>query len=55
MCIILVGIMSTEEFIKELQEGNIEDLEEIEKLLEILEQIQVKKKEVYNFFVTSNL
>ncbi len=55
MSSIYMGIMSTEDFIKELQEENIEDLEEIKKLLEILEQIQGRKTEVYTFFVTSNL
>jgi DNA-binding transcriptional regulator/RsmH inhibitor MraZ len=51
----LVRIMSVEEFVKELQECNREDFEEIEKLLEVLEEIQEEEKRVYTFFVTSNL
>jgi hypothetical protein len=47
--------MSTEEFIKELREKHSKDMEEIEKLLEILKDIQLEESKIYDFYVTSNL
>jgi len=47
--------MSTKEFVKQLQEKHKEDIEAIEKLLEILKQLQEEEKKVYDFYVTSNL
>lgn len=47
--------MSAEEFVKELRKTHKKDLDEIEKLLEILDKVRGEKKEVYKFFITSNL
>jgi tRNA G26 N,N-dimethylase Trm1 len=47
--------MSTEDFVKELREKHKEDIEEIEKLLEILKDLQEEETRVYSFYVTSNL
>jgi hypothetical protein len=47
--------MSTEEFMKELQERHKDDIEEILELLEILKEVKEEEKRVYDFFVTSNL
>ena len=47
--------MSAEEFVKELQEKHKEDIEAIEKLLEILKEIHEENRKVYDFYVTSNL
>jgi DNA anti-recombination protein RmuC len=47
--------MSTEEFVKQLQERHKEDIEAIEKLLEILKELQEEETKVYDFYVTSNL
>jgi DNA-directed RNA polymerase specialized sigma subunit len=47
--------MSTEDFIKELRDKHKEDIEEIEKLLEILKDLQEEERRVYSFYVTSNL
>jgi hypothetical protein len=47
--------MSTEEFVKQVQEEHKEDIEAIEKLLEILKEMQQEDRKIYNFYVTSNL
>ena len=47
--------MSTEKFVKEVQEKHKEDIEAIQKLLEILKDLQEEEKRVYDFYVTSNL
>jgi len=47
--------MSTEEFIKELREKHAEDIEAIEKLLEILKDLQQEERKTYDFYITSNL
>jgi DNA-directed RNA polymerase specialized sigma subunit len=47
--------MSTEDFIKELRDKHKENIEEIEKLLEILKELQEEERRVYSFYVTSNL
>ncbi|HKZ93120.1 MAG TPA: hypothetical protein VJ249_00875 [Candidatus Bathyarchaeia archaeon] len=47
--------MSTEQFVKDLQEKHKEDIEAIEKLLDILKELQEEKAKVYSFYVTSNL
>jgi len=47
--------MSTEEFVKQLQEKHKEDIEAIEKLLEILKELQEEEPKVYDFYVTSKL
>lgn len=47
--------MSTEEFIKEVRERHKEDMEAIEKLLEILKDLGKEDMKVYDFYVTSNL
>jgi len=47
--------MSTEEFIKELQERHKDDIEDIVELIEILKEMQEEEKKVYDFYVTSNL
>ncbi len=47
--------MSTEQFVKELQEKHKEDIEVIQKLLEILEELKQEERKVYDFYVTSSL
>jgi hypothetical protein len=47
--------MSTEEFVKQIREKHREDIEAIEKLLEILKELKEEDKKVYDFYVTSNL
>jgi hypothetical protein len=47
--------MSTEDFVKQLQEKHKEDIEAIEKLLDILKELQEEERKVYDFYVTSNL
>jgi hypothetical protein len=47
--------MSTEEFVKQIREKHREDIEAIEKLLEILKELKEEDKKVYDFHVTSNL
>jgi undecaprenyl pyrophosphate synthase len=47
--------MSTEEFLRQVQEGHKEDIEAIEKLLDILKDLQEQETRVYDFYVTSNL
>ena len=47
--------MSTEEFVKQIREKHREDIEAIEKLLEILKELREEDKKVYDFYVTSNL
>ena len=47
--------MSTEEFVKDLHEKHKEDIEVIQKLLEILEGLKQEERKVYDFCVTSNL
>ncbi len=47
--------MSTEDFLKEIQERHKDDIEAIERLLEILKDLQEQETKVYDFYVTSNL
>lgn len=47
--------MSTEEFVKGMREKHKEDIEAIEKLLEILKNLKEEDRKVYDFCVTSNL
>jgi len=47
--------MSTEEFFKELREKHAEDMEAIEKLLEILKDLHQEEGKAYDFYITSNL
>ena len=47
--------MSTEEFVREVRETHREDMEAIEKLLDILKDLNKEDRKVYNFYVTSNL
>jgi len=47
------GSMSTEEFVKEVQEKHKEDIEAIEKLLEILKELREEDRKLYGFYVTS--
>jgi hypothetical protein len=47
--------MSTEEFVKEIRERHKEDIEVIEKLMEILKDLSREDMKVYDFYVTSNL
>jgi hypothetical protein len=47
--------MSTEGFVKEIRERHKEDIEAIEKLLEILKDLSKEDMKVYDFYVTSNL
>ena len=47
--------MSTEEFVKEVRERHKEDIEAIERLLDILKDLNEEDRKVYDFYVTSNL
>jgi len=47
--------MSTEEFVIEVRERHKEDIEAIERLLEILKDLSKEDMKVYDFYVTSNL
>jgi hypothetical protein len=47
--------MSTEEFVRRIQEEHREDMEAIEMLLEILEELKPQESRIYDFCVTSNL
>jgi hypothetical protein len=47
--------MSTEQFVKEVRERHKEDIEAIEKLMEILKDLRKEDMKVYDFYVTSNL
>ena len=47
--------MSAEEFVKQIREKHKEDIEAIEKLLEILKELGEEDKKVYDFYITSHL
>ena len=47
--------MSTEEFLRELQERHKEDIDAIIYLLEILKDLEEEETKIYDFCVTSNL
>lgn len=47
--------MSTEEFVKQVRERYKEDIEAIEKLLDILKDLNGEDRRVYDFSVSSNL
>lgn len=47
--------MSTEEFVREVRERHKEDIEAIERLLDILKDLNEEDRKVYDFCVTSNL
>jgi hypothetical protein len=47
--------MSTEQFVREVQQEHKEDMEAIERLLEILEELKPQETRIYDFCVTSNL
>jgi hypothetical protein len=47
--------MSVEEFINEIREEHEEDLEEVEKLLRILDQLREADRKVYDVHITSDL
>jgi transcriptional regulator CtsR len=47
--------MSIEEFIQEIFEENQEDLDEIRRLQEILDQLDSEESVIYTVSITSNL